>query len=211
MNNSKSLEVGGKSPLLIFEDADIAKAVSSATLSILPNSGQTWMTTSRIYVQEGIAAQFIETIKSAMIQQGGESDPSSPGVRRGRRPTSSSSNESSHTWTIPKIAACTSFSVAEELVQRGYFCESTIIVNAPENSRVMREEIFGPMLCINTFRNEDEGLKRVKDADYGLYASVFTTYLSRSMRVAKELEAGAVGVNCTSPTMFIGMSMGGCK
>ncbi|KAH8204180.1 hypothetical protein TruAng_001600 [Truncatella angustata] len=195
MNNSQSLEVGGKSPLLIFEDADIAKAVSSAMLSILPNSGQTWMTSSIIYVQAGIAAQFIETIKFAMIQQGGESDLSSPGSY----------------VDYTKDSSLHVVLGGGELVQRGYFCESTIIVNAPEDSRVVREEIFGPVLCINTFRNEDEGLKRAKDTDYGLYASVFTTYLSQSMRVAKELEAGAVGMHCTSPAMFSGMSMGGWK
>ena len=94
---------------------------------------------------------------------------------------------------------------------KGYFIQPTIINNPPEDSRVMREEIFGPVVCINTFKDEDEVVERANDTEYGLYASVFTKDISRAMRIAKKYEAGTVGINCSSPSMALDMPFGGWK
>ena len=82
----------------------------------------------------------------------------------------------------------------------GYYVAPTIIAGAAEDSRVMKEEIFGPVVCINTFTEEEDAIKRANDTEFGLYASVFTRDISRALRVAKRFESGQVGVNCTSPT-----------
>lgn len=93
----------------------------------------------------------------------------------------------------------------------GYFIASTILIDVPEDSKIMKDEIFGPVVIINTFTNEDEVMKRANDSEYGSYASVFTKNISRALRIAKRLEAGSVGINCTSPTMAMDMPFGGWK
>ncbi|KAG9686458.1 aldehyde dehydrogenase, partial [Aureobasidium melanogenum] len=84
--------------------------------------------------------------------------------------------------------------------EKGYFIEPTIIRNPDHNSRVSKEEIFGPVLCFNTFEDEDEVMKRANDTEYGLFASLYTKNISRALRIAKRLGSGMVGVNTTSPT-----------
>jgi aldehyde dehydrogenase (NAD+) len=75
----------------------------------------------------------------------------------------------------------------------------------------MRDEIFGPVVCVNTFTDEAEVMRRANDSEFGLYASVFTKDISRALRIAKQLEAGSVGVNCTSPMLALDMPFGGFK
>ncbi|KAH0293349.1 aldehyde dehydrogenase, partial [Aureobasidium melanogenum] len=96
--------------------------------------------------------------------------------------------------------------------EKGYFIEPTIIRNPDHNSRVSKEEIFGPVLCFNTFDDEDEVMKRANDTEYGLFASLYTKDISRAMRIAKRFESGMVGVNTTSPmTSALDMPFSGWK
>lgn len=100
----------------------------------------------------------------------------------------------------------------KEQTENGFFIQPTIITNVSEDSRVMKEEIFGPVVCINTFTDEEEVLARANATEYGLYASLYTRDVSRALRCAKKLEAGSVAVNCTSPTgMALDMPFGGWK
>lgn len=206
-----TLELGGKSPLVIFEDADLAKAVPSAAFSILANSGQACIASSRVYVHANIADKFMEAMKTAMVQMGVSGDSTVAGTRRGPQ---------ADKIQFDRVMSYLAYAKEQKLDMpigggregtTGYFIEPTIIANAPEDSKVMKEEIFGPVVCINTFTDEEEVLKRANDTEYGLYASVFTKDISRALRVAKMLEAGSVGVNCTSPTMAIDMPFGGFK
>ncbi|KAK4935339.1 hypothetical protein LTR10_023601 [Elasticomyces elasticus] len=195
-----TLELGGKSPLIIFDDADLAKAVPSAAYSILSNSGQACIASSRVYVHSKIADAFLEAMKTTMTKTGQPGDATVAGLREVPRPTSHAKEEG---LDIPLGG--------NRIGSAGYFIEPTIISNAPEDSKVVKEEIFGPVVVINTFADEAEVLKRANDSEYGLYASVFTKDISRAMRFAKALEAGSVGVNCTSPTLAIDMPFGGYK
>jgi len=86
-----------------------------------------------------------------------------------------------------------------------------VFVDQPEDAAVMREKIFGPVVCINTFATEDEVLAKANDSEYGLYAAVYTKDVDRAMRFARSLESGQVGVNCTSRTGSWDMPFGGCK
>ncbi|KIW86882.1 uncharacterized protein Z519_12503 [Cladophialophora bantiana CBS 173.52] len=206
-----TLELGGKSPLIIFDDADLAKAVPASAFSILANSGQACIASSRVYVHANIADKFMEAMKTAMVQMGTSGDATVAGTRRGPQ---------ADKIQFDRVMGYLNYAKEHGLEMpigggregtTGYFIEPTIIANAPEDSKVMKEEIFGPVVCINTFTDEEEVLKRANDTEYGLYASVFTKDISRALRVAKALEAGSVGVNCTSPTMAIDMPFGGFK
>jgi aldehyde dehydrogenase (NAD+) len=206
-----TLELGGKSPLIIFDDADLEKAVPASAFSILANSGQACIASSRVYVHEKIAPAFTEAMKVAMTQMGQAGNPLEAGTRRGPQ---ADKVQFDRVMSFLQYAKDNKLDVplgGGRSGSEGYFIEPTIISNAPEDSRVMTEEIFGPVVCINTFTDEEEVLKRANDTEYGLYASVFTKDISRALRVAKALEAGSIGVNCTSPTMAIDMPFGGWK
>jgi aldehyde dehydrogenase (NAD+) len=206
-----TLELGGKSPLIIFEDADLAKAVPAAAFSILANSGQACIASSRVYVHEKIAPQFLEGMKTAMTQMGVSADPLAEGTMRGPQVDKIQFDRVMGYLNLAKEEGLEIPLGGGRERDTGYFVAPTIIANAPENSRVMKEEIFGPVVCINTFTDENEVLARANDTEYGLYSSLFTKDISRALRVAKKLEAGSVGVNCTSPTMAFDMPFGGFK
>ena len=84
--------------------------------------------------------------------------------------------------------------------REGYYIQPTVFTNTPEDAQIMKEEVFGPVVNINVFKTEGEVLAKANDTEYGLYAAVYTRDISRALRFAKGLEAGTVGVNCTSPT-----------
>ena len=94
---------------------------------------------------------------------------------------------------------------------QGYVVEPTIFTNTPEDAKIMKDEIFGPVVNINIFSTEEEILEKANDTEYGLYAAVYTKDIDRAMRFAKGLEAGTVGINCTSPTVAHDMPFGGWK
>lgn len=203
-----TLELGGKSPLVIFPDADLQKAVPAAALSILLNSGQACIASSRVYVHEDIAEQFTEAMKGAMQQMGASGDPLVTQAMRGPQVDKLQFNRIMDFFDYAKKNNLKMPIGGDRTGDSGFYIAPTIIQDAPEDSRVMKEEIFGPVVCINTFTDEDEVLKRANDSEYGLYASLFTKDISRAMRVAKKLEAGSVGVNCSSPTMAWDMPFG---
>lgn len=93
----------------------------------------------------------------------------------------------------------------------GYYIQPTIVFKAPDDSKLIRDEIFGPVVCISTFSDEADVIRRANNTDYGLYASVYTNDLKRALRVSKRLQAGTVGVNVTSPTVALDLPFGGWK
>ena len=207
-----TLELGGKSPLVIFPDADLSKAVPAAGISILMNSGQACIASSRVYVHEDIADQFTEAMKGFMSKIGSSGDPLESQAMRGPQVDKVQYDRVMDFLTYAKDQKLEiPLGGGRENGDTGFYIAPTIIKNAPEDSRVMKEEIFGPVVCINTFTNEEDVLKRANDTEYGLYASVFTKDISRALRIAKRLEAGSIGVNCTSPTMAWDMPFGGWK
>lgn len=205
------LELGGKTPAVIFEDADLDKAAEETRFSIQWNSGQICMANSRIYVQESIADRFIALFKEkfAAVRAG---DPTDKDTDHG--PLADEVQYKTVTTYIEEGKKTSSLLLGGNGGLQhlgGYFIEPTIFTNAPEDARIMKEEIFGPVVVINTFKSEEEVIQKANDSEYGLYASVYTKNLDRAMRMAKAFEAGTVSINCTSPSLAPDMPFGGYK
>ncbi|KAK2738891.1 putative aldehyde dehydrogenase [Colletotrichum kahawae] len=206
-----TLELGGKSPLIIFEDADLEKAVPAAAFSILVNSGQACVASSRVFVHSALADKFIDALKIEMDRVGAAGDPLGRGVQRGPQADRLQFDRVMGFLEEARTTGLEFVTGGGRVGDRGYFVQPTIIKNAPADSKVMKEEIFGPVMCINSFDDEEAVLGRANDTNYGLYASVYTRDISRALRIAKRFEAGNVGINCTSPTMTADMPFGGWK
>ncbi|KAJ0120461.1 ldehyde dehydrogenase [Diaporthe amygdali] len=206
------LELGGKSPALIFEDADLNKAVVDTSHSIQTNSGQVCMANSRVYVQKSVAPKFIEAFqkKFAHITAG---DPTKKETDHGPQADGVQySNVMKYIEEGKSAGGSLAMGGNGKLDSLGgYFIEPTVFLDTPEDSKFMKEEIFGPVVNISTFETEEEAIKVANDTEFGLYAAVYTKDIDRAMRVAKALESGYVGVNCTSPSNARDMPFGGYK
>ncbi|OQE29972.1 hypothetical protein PENSTE_c002G07638 [Penicillium steckii] len=204
------LELGGKSPCIIFPDANIEKAVQQTKFSITMNTGQVCMANSRIYVHESIAEHFIELFKKSFadVKSG---DPLLPTTQQGPQADEIQYKQVNAYIEEAKKVGKLALGAEPSQHQNGFFVPPTIFLETPEDARPMKEEIFGPVVHINTFRDEDEVVAKANDTEYGLYAAVYTKDVSRALRMAKKLESGSVGVNCTSPTGAKDMPFGGYK
>ncbi|KAJ5774332.1 hypothetical protein N7457_009228 [Penicillium paradoxum] len=201
------MELGGKSPAIIFEDADLKTAVEQTQFSIRFNSGQVCTANSRIYVQESVAEQFIKLFREQFgaVRMG---DPLDPATLHGPQIDILQYNRIKEYLAVgEKDGKLTIGGDAND----GFFVQPTIFEGVSGDSRLMQEEIFGPVVAINTFSAEAEAIEKANNSDFGLYAAVFTKDLDRAVRVAKALDAGTVGVNCTSPTNAKDTAFGGFK
>jgi aldehyde dehydrogenase (NAD+) len=201
------MELGGKSPALIFDDADLENAAQATQFSIQCLSGQTCMANSRIYVQESVADKFLALFKekfgSAVL-----GNPLESGITHGPQVDELQYERVKSYITIGEQDG--KLSMGGD-AGNGYFIKPTVFESVPEDSRIMKEEVFGPVVVINSFKTEEEAIKKANASEFGLYASVFTKDLDRAVRTSKLLEAGTVGVNTTSPNVAKDMLFGGYK
>lgn len=201
------LELGGKSPAIIFEDANIEDAAKDTAHSIQFLSGQNCMANSRIYVQQSIKKIFIEKFQKALesVRLG---DPMDPQVNHGPQ-----ADKIQYDTVMQYIeeGKNTGKLVTKEEPAPGFFIRPVVFTDVPENAKIMKEEIFGSVAVINSFETEEEAVEKANDSEYGLYASVYTNDLNRAHRVSLKLEAGTVGVNCTGPTKGDFLPFGGQK
>jgi len=164
------LELGGKSPAVIFEDADLEKAVKETAHSIQWNSGQVCMANSRIYVQDTVADKYIELFKQNFekeVKMGDPLDARENGVNHGPQ-----ADEAQHK-TVLQYLESGKQSGGELLTgggaplgREGYYIEPTIFKNTPEDAKIMKEEIFGPVVNINVFKTEDEVLAKANATEF---------------------------------------------
>lgn len=209
-SNMKNLvfELGGKSPAIVFDDADIDAAVRETQFSMQLISGQTCMANSRIYVQRAIAESFLAKFKTAFTASR-LGDPADPTITQGPQ-----ADKIQHATVLRYIdlgKQSGGTMLTDEQSAPGLFINPTIFTNVPEDAQVTKDEIFGPVVIINPFDTEAEAIAKANDTEHSLYAAVYTKDLDRAMRVASKLEAGTVGVNCTSPTKGDDMPFGGQK
>ncbi|KAF7191334.1 Aldehyde dehydrogenase [Pseudocercospora fuligena] len=209
-----SLELGGKSPALIFDDAELDNAVEHSSTSFLRNSGQICFAASRVLVQENIAPQFIEKIKTAFEkaeQQMG--DPSSADTAFGPLADKKQFERVMSFMDGAREEGVQVLVGGERKGDKGTFVKPTIFLNPDVKSKVYTDEIFGPAISVRTFKTEEEAIELANNTTYGLGSTIYTSDIARALRVASKLEAGTVGINSafnTSPqTPFGGFKQSG--
>jgi aldehyde dehydrogenase (NAD+) len=192
-----TLETGGKSPLLVFADADLEQAVKWAHAGIMSNQGQICTATSRILVQRDIYPDFIakykETVSSVskIGSQWDESTFQGPQVSQAQL-----DRILAYVQTGQKEGATlTMGGKACPINGKGFFVEPTVFTDVTDSMAIWKEEVFGPFAVIGTFEDEAEAIAKANASEYGLGASVFTRDLEKAHRVAADIEAGMVWVN----------------
>jgi betaine-aldehyde dehydrogenase len=206
-----SLELGGKSPLIVFDDADIEAAVEWIMFGIFWNQGQVCSATSRLIVQEGIADRLVKRLveRARSISIGNGLDPRTklgPLVSRGQ-------HEKVRQFVAQGVAAGARLVTGGERpadMSRGYFFEPTVFTDVPLNSSIWRDEIFGPVLVVQRFSDEQQALRLANDTRFGLAAAVMSEDETRCERVSRAFRAGIVWINCSQPT-FTQAPWGGYK
>ncbi|KAF2114952.1 putative aldehyde dehydrogenase [Lophiotrema nucula] len=204
------LELGGKSPSLIFPDADIENALVHHSQNFLFNTGQACVAASRTFVHEDIADEFVKQLKVRYEQFTHTiGSPLDPKTFLGPIVDGKQFERVMNFLEIGKGEA--------ELITggkrhgtSGFYIEPTIFLNPKDDARIYREEIFGPVITIRTFKTEEEAIKLANDTSYGLSSCVFTNNTSRALRIARQLEAGMVNIN-TSQTFGVESPFGGFK
>jgi betaine-aldehyde dehydrogenase len=206
-----SLELGGKSPFVVFADADIEAAVEWILFGIFWNQGQVCSATSRLLVEESIApkllARLVEEARKISIGDGlSEKTLLGPLVSEGQYQKVMRYIEQGRAEGAKLLTG----GARPKHLPRGYFLEPTIFSDVPKHSTIWKEEIFGPVLCVRTFSTEQEAIIESNDSEFGLAAAVMSNDLERCARVANAFEAGIVWINCSQPT-FTQAPWGGVK
>jgi aldehyde dehydrogenase (NAD+) len=188
-----TLELGGKSPNVVFEDADLDKAVPGSVLAFTINTGQVCLAGTRCLVQASIYDEFAKRI-AAEVRRIQQSDGDSPGL--GPLTTKAQYERVAQFYETARQEGATAL-VGGDLPAggEGWYVTPTVYTNVKPGTRVMREEIFGPVLAMLRFEDEDEAIRIANDTEYGLVAGIWTNNLSRAHRVAAKLQAGQVFVN----------------
>lgn len=204
-----TLELGGKSPQIVFDDASFEDAVRGCAMGLFINQGQVCAAGSRILVQRGIAKRFAAALAEAAssVTVG---DPGHKGVQMG--PVAKKAQyERVNRYIqlgIDEGAELLAGGVSDS--DRGWFVKPTIFARATNAMTIAREEIFGPVGTIIEFDTEEQAIELANDSDYGLAATVWTSQIARAHKVAGALQVGAVGVNCWSP-LDANLPWGGIK
>ncbi len=189
-----SLELGGNAPFLVFADADLDRAVDGAVLAKMRNVGESCVAANRFHVHESVAADFAarlaERLGSMRVGRGTEE-----GVEVGPLVSADQRDK------VVELVDDALGAGAKPLVGggardgAGYFVDPTVLTDVPEDVRMRREEVFGPVAPIFTFSSDEEAVTAANDTEYGLVAYVFTENMSRALRVVESIETGMLGLN----------------
>ena len=189
-----TLELGGKSPNIVFEDADVDKAVEFANIGIYFNSGEVCCAGSRIYVQEGIYDTFLEKLK-ARAEKNVVGDPFDENTFQGPQ-TSKVQLDRILQYIEDGIQGGAKVITGGKRVDReGYFVHPTIFADVTEDMKIVKEEIFGPVVTITRFKNVEDVIKLANDTEYGLAAGIHTNDINKAIHVANKIRAGTIWVN----------------
>lgn len=208
-----TLELGGKSPLIVFDDADIDNAIGGAMLGNFYAAGQICSNGTRVFVQDSIRARFLTRLaeRTEVIRLG---DPRDPATQMGPLISAAQGDkvmayiargQEEGAWLLTggERAALQGF-------EGGFFVQPTVFADVTDEMTIAREEIFGPVMCVLGFTDEDEVIARANASEFGLAAGVFTGDLTRAHRVIGQLQAGTAWINAYNLTP-VEMPFGGVK
>ena len=190
-----TLELGGKSPNIIFADADIDQAVGWATFGIMLNSGQACCAGSRVYVEESIYDKFMKAME-AKVKGITVGDPFQATTFQGPQVSQLQYDRIMAYIDSGKKDGAQILTGGGRHGKEGYFIEPTIFTNVSPDSKIGREEIFGPVVVVHKFKDEKDLIRQANDSVYGLAAAVFSRDITRALDTANKLQAGTVWVNC---------------
>lgn len=189
-----SMELGGNAPFLVFEDADLDKAIDGVMVAKMRNGGQACTAANRIYVQRGIQAEFASRLAARMaaLTVGPGTDPATdvgplvdePSVLKVDALVRDALDQGARLLTG-----------GQQPEGAGYYYPPTVVTNVPLHARMVSEEIFGPVASVIGFDTEEEAIAAANDSEYGLAAYVFTEDLRRGLRVSERIESGMVALN----------------
>ncbi|MGQ7279048.1 aldehyde dehydrogenase family protein [Brevibacillus thermoruber] len=198
-----SLELGGKSPNIVFADADFDTAVDYALFGIFANQGQVCSAGSRLLLEESIHDRFVERLveRAKQIRVGAGDDPA---TEMGPLVSQAHMEKVLRYIELGKAEGarlvCGGNRLAANGLDKGYFVEPTIFVDTTPDMRIVQEEIFGPVLAVQKFTDEEDAIRLANNTVYGLAGGVFTQDGAKAMRVIKKLRAGITWINCYHPT-----------
>ncbi len=186
------LELGGKDPLVVLDDADLDLAAAFAVRNSFRNAGQVCVSTERIYVDAGVRDDFLRKMleKTRALKQG---DPRGEGVNVG--PMVNARQKSKVVAQIDAAIAAGATVLAGGEPREGNFVSPTILTDVDHRMEIMREETFGPVACVQAFASVDEAVRLANDTPFGLGAAVFGRDVARAGEVAERIHAGMVGIN----------------
>ncbi|HJP95044.1 MAG TPA: betaine-aldehyde dehydrogenase [Pyrinomonadaceae bacterium] len=194
-----SLELGGKAPNIVFADSDLEQAVAGAMMGIFYNQGQVCCAGSRLFVEESVKDNFLSKLsdRAAKINVG---DPMNKATQMGPQVSEEQLNRIKGYVDIARAEGATVVTGGESprldaAFQKGYFFSPTIFSEVKNSMRVAQEEIFGPVVSVITFKDEDDLIKQANDTIYGLSAGIWTRDITRAHRFAKDIKAGVVWIN----------------
>jgi aldehyde dehydrogenase (NAD+) len=204
-----SLELGGKSPNIVFADADLEQAAGSSPMSVFANTGQDCCARSRVFVERPVFEAFVErfvatTKKLRLGDPAKETTQIGPLVSASQRRSSEEFIE--ETRRAGRVVACG----GGRPHSRGFYLEPAVLLGVEPGDRVWQEEVFGPVVCIRPFDDEARMLREVNDSRYGLSGSIWTNDLRRALRVARQVESGVLSINSHS-SVHVEAPFGGFK
>ena len=208
-----TLELGGKSPLIIFEDAHLDNAVSAAIMANFYTQGEVCSNGTRVFVHKKIHDEFVEKLV-ARVSKMKIGDPMDPETHVGALISNAHMENVLHYIESGKKQgaklACGGYRVVENGLEKGNFVAPTVFIACEDDMQIVREEIFGPVMAVLPFESEKEVISRANDTEFGLSAGVFTSDIQRAHRVINQLQAGTCWINNYNITP-IEMPFGGYK
>jgi betaine-aldehyde dehydrogenase len=204
-----SLELGGKSPNVIFADADLEKAAATSPMSVFANTGQDCCARSRVFVERSVFEKFVDLFVQATrkIVVG---DPEKVETQVG--PLVSGRQREAVETFLPtgKASHLKLLCGGDRPARKGCYLNPAVVAGCETTDRIWQEEIFGPVVCIRPFDDEDEMLAEVNDSPYGLSGSLWTKDLARALRVSRRIESGVLSINCHN-SVHVEAPFGGFK
>ncbi|EGG11917.1 uncharacterized protein MELLADRAFT_101708 [Melampsora larici-populina 98AG31] len=192
-----TLELGGKSPNIIFQDADLEQAVKWAAFGVFFNQGQTCAAGSRVYVQESIYDEFVKELEkyTKNLKIG---SPFNQDTFHGPQISQQQFNRIMNYIKSGEEDGAKVLIGGKRYGDQGYFIQPTIFIDVKPDMKIVKEEIFGPVVTISKFKEEEDLIRLANDSIYGLAASVFTKDINRALNTSNQLKAGTIWINCYS-------------